>query len=243
MRKKVYFISDLHFGAENKEREAIKESLAVDFLNSLNDAEKLIILGDLFDYWFEYKRVIQKGYYRFFCALKNLAEKGAKIEYVIGNHDFLHRDFFETEFGATLHEDAFVTEIYDKKFYIAHGDGLLPNDTGYKILKKIVRNKFIQKLYSLLHPDLGIAIASNTSARSRKYTSEKDYGEKNALLDFAKKKIDEGFDYVLLGHSHSLENVEYKNGKYINLGTWLDKPYYGIFDGVNFTISVWNGEK
>ncbi len=239
MNRKIFFISDVHFGLESKEREAEKENAVVELLNSMTDAERLVILGDLFDYWFEYKRVIQKGYYRFFCALKNLAEKGVKIDYVIGNHDFLHRDFFAEEFGATLHEDAFVTEFFGKKFYLAHGDGLLPNDTGYKILKAILRNKFIQRLYSLVHPDTGIKIAMNSSKKSRKYTSQKNYGEQNALRKFAEKKIDEGFDYVILGHSHVMENVNYNNGFYINLGSWLEKPYYGVFDGENFEVRVW----
>ncbi len=236
---KIYFISDIHFGLESKERETQKETLAVRLLNSFSDAERLIILGDLFDYWFEYKRVVQKGFYRFFCALKNLSENGVAIDYIIGNHDFLHRDFFALEFGAKLHENPLETEFYGKKFYLAHGDGLLPNDTGYKILKSVLRNKFIQKLYSLVHPDLGIKIAQNSSKKSRKYTNEKNYGEKNALFEFAKKKIDDGFDYVVLGHSHVKEKKQYQNGYYVNLGSWLDKPYYGIFDGEKFEIRVW----
>ena len=239
MNGKIYFISDLHFGLETKEREVEKENLAVSFLDSLDDAERLIILGDLFDYWFEYKRVVQKGYYRFFCALKRLSEKGVKIDYVIGNHDFLHRDFFATEFNARLYEDVYTPIFYGKKFYLAHGDGLLPNDTGYKILKAVLRNKFIQKLYSLLHPDLGIMIARNSSKKSRKYTANKDYGEKNALLEFAKKKVMEGYDYVILGHSHQKEFVDLGNGYYINLGSWLEKPYYGVFDGEKLEVRIW----
>lgn len=239
MSDRIYFISDLHFGLEEKERENVKEGTAVEFLDSLNDAERLVILGDLFDYWFEYKRVMQKGYYRFFCALKRLSERGVKIDYIIGNHDFLHRDFFTKEFGAQLYEDAYEAEFFGKRFFMAHGDGLLPNDVGYKILKSVLRNKFIQKLYSLVHPDLGIKIAQSSSKKSRNYTSKKNYGEKNALLEFAKKKIDNGYDYVVLGHSHVREEVKYKDGLYVNLGSWLEKPYYGIFDGEKFEVRIW----
>ncbi len=240
---KIYFISDIHFGLEEKERENRKETQLVALLGAMRDAERLVILGDLFDYWFEYKSVIQKGYYRFFCALKKLAERGTKIDYVIGNHDFSHRDFFATEFGAKLHEENYIAEFYGKKFYLAHGDGLLQNDTGYKILKAIFRNKKIQKLYSLLHPDLGIKIARNTSRKSRAHTSQKHYGEKNALFEFAKKKIDEGFDYVVMGHSHVRENSEYNGGYYVNLGSWLEKPYYGVFDGNKLEVRIWETDE
>ena len=152
----------------------------------------------------------------------------------------MHRDFFEKEIGAKLYKDDISTVLNDSKFYLAHGDGLVKNDLGYKILKKILRNKFIQRLYSLIHPDLGIALASHTSKSSRDYTSKKDYGEEDGLFLFAKEKIDEGFDYVLLGHFHRRRFKEYKKGFYINLGSWLDAPCYGIYKNNKFEIIGWN---
>lgn len=126
----------------------------------------------------------------------------------------------------------------NKKFFIGHGDGLVQNDNGYKILKKILRNKFLQRIYSIIHPDLGISLASNTSKKSRDYTTKKNYGKIDGLMETAKDKIDDGYDYVIFGHSHNQAFEKYKNGYYINLGTWLDKPCYGKFID-SFEIINW----
>ena len=237
MDKVYFFISDVHLGLQEKAQEEAKEKKLVDFLRfAENNCDELFIVGDLFDYWFEYRRVYQKGFYRTLAALKDLSEKKIKLHYFIGNHDFLHRDFFKKEFGAIMYADALSTELNGEKFFIAHGDGMVSNDTGYNILKWILRNKFFQSLYSLLHPDLGISIASRTSKTSRVYTDKKDYGEVDGLYEAAKKKIDEGFDFVLFGHLHKYIWQKYKNGNYINLGSWLDKPCYGVLKGQNFEI-------
>ena len=135
-----------------------------------------------------------------------------------------------------MHFDELSVNLNGKKFFIAHGDGLVSNDTGYNILKWILRNKFFQWLYSLLHPDLGIAIASKTSKSSRVYTDKKDYGEVDGLYEAEKKKIDEGFDYVIFGHLHKRIRQNYKQGNYINMGSWLDKPCYGVFKDQKFEI-------
>ncbi len=237
MEKIYFFISDIHLGLQDKAIEVEKEKKLIDFLKfAQNNCDELFIVGDLFDYWFEYKRVYQKGYYRTLTAIKDLSEKNIKIHYFIGNHDFLHRDFFEKEFGALMYHDAISTELNGKKFFIAHGDGMVSNDTGYNILKWILRNKFFQWLYSLLHPDWGIAIASKTSKSSREYTNKKDYGEVDGLFQTAKKKIDAGYDYVIFGHLHKRIWEKYKNGNYINLGSWLDKPCYGVLKNQNFEV-------
>ncbi len=224
-------------GLGEKEEEERKEKIFVKFLNSLTpNNSRLFIVGDLFDYWFEYRRVMQKGYYRTFTALKDFTDGGGTAYYIIGNHDFLHRDFFETELNIRLIRNNIESTFEGKKFFIAHGDGMLKNDTGYKILKKILNNKFLQSIYSLIHPDLGIAIASASSKASRQYTAKKDYGASDGLLEAAQKKIDEGFDYVIFGHSHVRQFVKHNNGFYINLGSWLDAPCYGIFVNGNFEI-------
>ena len=218
-------------------QEEAKEKKLVEFLKfAESGCDELFIVGDLFDYWFEYKRVYQKGFYRALAALKDLSEKKIKLHYFIGNHDFLHRDFFEKEFGAIMYHDGLSIELNGKKFFIAHGDGMVSNDSGYNILKWILRNKFFQWCYSLLHPDFGIGVASRTSKSSRAYTDKKDYGEVDGLLEAAKKKIDEGYDYVLFGHLHKRIWQTYKQGNYINLGSWLDKPCYGIFKNQKFEI-------
>jgi UDP-2,3-diacylglucosamine hydrolase len=237
VEKVYFFISDIHLGLQERVQEEAKEKKLVSFLKfAETNCDELFIVGDLFDYWFEFRRVYQKGFYRTLAALKDLSEKKIKLHYFIGNHDFLHRDFFEKEIGALMYGDSLSTELNGKKFFIAHGDGMVSNDTGYNILKWILRNKFFQSLYSLLHPDLGIAIASRTSKTSRTYTDKKNYGEVDGLYEAAKKKIDEGYDYVLFGHLHKYIWKTYKQGNYINLGSWLDKPCYGILRSQKFEI-------
>jgi len=231
------FISDVHLGLQSYPIEKNKERSLVKFLNFAQDnCKALFIAGDLFDYWFEYRRVYQKGFFRTLTALQDLTEKNIELHYFIGNHDFMHRDFFSKEIGAIMHEEPIDITLNGKRFYIGHGDGLVKNDIGYNILKKILRNKTVQSLYSYLHPDIGISIASRTSKTSRDYTTTKDYGEEDGLFDAAKVKIDEGFDYVLFGHLHKRCFLKYKKGYYINLGSWLEEPCYGIFDNNKFEI-------
>ena len=239
MKKTYFFISDIHLGLQSREVEKEKERLLVKFLDyARTSCDELFIIGDLFDYWFEYKRVIQKGFIKTLAALAEFADSGKKVHYVIGNHDFLHRDFFEKEIGVKLYHHPIDVLLNDKRFFMAHGDGLVKNDLGYKILKKILRNKYLQKIYSLVHPDLGIKIASSTSKTSRDYTANKNYGKVDGLFETAKLKIDSGFDFVIFGHSHLRTFEKYKSGSYINLGSWLDKPCYGKFSET-FEIIDW----
>jgi UDP-2,3-diacylglucosamine hydrolase len=151
----------------------------------------------------------------------------------------MHRDFFEKFLDMKLYQGDIETVIDDKKFFLAHGDGLVKNDYGYLILKKIFRNKLMQKIYSWIHPNLGIKIASGMSKTSRDYTGDKDYGEEDGMFEFAKSKIDDGYDFVILGHSHKKEFKDYKNGYYINLGTWLSEPSYGVFSNGEFKMIDW----
>lgn len=238
--EKYYFISDIHLGLQSAEEEKAKERLLVRFLEFCSkDATELYIVGDLFDYWFEYRRVYQKGFFRTLTALQDLVEKGIKVKYIIGNHDFMHRDFFCKEIGAELFEEPVILNTGNKKIFVAHGDGLVKNDLGYNILKKVLRNKKIQWLYSLVHPDVGIGIASRTSKKSRGYTTKKDYGEEDGLYEAAMNKINEGFDFVVMGHLHKRCRKKTGGGEYINLGSWLDAPCYGVYSGNKFEIVDW----
>ena len=200
MNKVYYFISDIHLGLQRRDVELEKEKILVDFLKIAQSAcDELFIVGDLFDYWFEYKKVYQKGYYRTLTALKDLSEAGVKIHYFIGNHDFLHRDFFETEYHAQLYHYPISVELNGKKFFIGHGDGMVENDTGYNILKWIMRNRFFQWLYSLIHPDLGIALASRTSKSSREYTRKKIMVNLTDYLNLQRVKLKEDLIMLFLG--------------------------------------------
>jgi len=242
LKKTYYFISDIHLGLYPPRKEREREKLLTGFLDyAVDKCDELFIVGDLFDYWFEYKRVVQKGFIRTFSALVKFREAGKKIHYIIGNHDFLHRDFFESELGVVLYRDPVDISLNGKRFFIGHGDGLVKNDLGYKILKKILRNKALQGIYSMVHPDLGIRIASKTSQTSRNYTSNKHYGQIDGLFEAAKLKIDAGFDFVIFGHSHVRAFEKYSNGFYINLGTWLDKPCFGKYTD-SFEIIEWESD-
>lgn len=235
--KRYFFISDIHLGLERKEKEKLKEDKLIAFLDfASKNCDELFIMGDLFDYWFEYKRVYQKGYFRTFNALYNLVQSGVKVHYFIGNHDFLHRDFFEEELGIKLYHSEVSLTLNGKKFYLGHGDGMVKNDYGYMVVKKVLRNRFAQWLFSIIHPDLGIKIASGTSKKSRGYTSKKDYGELDGLTEKAKEMIDAKHDFVIFGHLHSRKFIKYKHGVYINLGTWLKEPCYGKYANDNFEI-------
>lgn len=234
---KYFFISDIHLGFSTPNIEKEKERKLVTLLEAAKSGcDEFFIVGDLFDYWFEYRKVYQKGFFRTLTALQDLTEAGKKVHYFIGNHDFMHRDFFEKEIGVILYEEGKNFTLNGKRFFIHHGDGLVTNDTGYLILKKLLRNKFIQNLYSLIHPDIGIAIASKTSKKSRDYTEKKDYGEEDGLFNAAKSKIEEGNDFVIFGHLHNRQYKQIGNGIYINLGSWLDKPCYGILTENDFSI-------
>lgn len=241
MSKPYYFISDVHLGLKDKDTEKKKEDLLLKFFDTVPaPGTELFILGDLFDYWFEYKRVYQKGFYRTLSSLHSLCDRGIKVHYFIGNHDFFHNGFFEKELGITLYGEPLSTELNGKKFFMGHGDGLVDNDTGYNILKKILRNKFLQKMYALIHPDLGVGLARSTSRKSRDYTSSRDIEkEKDGLFTAASRKIDEGYDYVLFGHLHKRYFTKHNDGYYINLGSWLDRPCYGEFRD-EFRIIEWN---
>lgn len=235
MSNNYYFISDVHLGLEPPDKEWEKENKLISALRSIRPyAKELFIVGDLFDYWFEYRRVYQKGYFRTLSVLQELSESGIKIHYLIGNHDFMHRDFFESVLQIKLYEENIECNIEGKNFFIAHGDGLIEGDYLYNILKKILRNKKIQFLYSLLHPDIGIWFASGSSRKSRKSGVKYEKDPKDKLFDFAKKIIDRGADYVVMGHTHKRVFEKYNHGYYINLGTWLKKPCIGKFADGNF---------
>lgn len=229
----IYFFSDVHLGFSTAEIERKKEDLLLNFLDEISkDAEKIIIVGDFFDYWFDWKRTIPKDYYRTLAKIDDLVSNKIEIEYLIGNHDFGHYRFFKEKLGITPIEGDIERVYFDKKFYISHGDGKSYNDAGYRFIKRILRNKFNQSIYRLLHPDLSIWLASRSSKKSRGWTNEKNYGENDGMRDFAFKKIDEGFDYVIMGHRHKVEFLPHNNGLYINLGDWLNlQPHYASFDG------------
>jgi UDP-2,3-diacylglucosamine hydrolase len=234
-----YFFSDVHLGLESPEKERLKETKVIDFLNEASeDAREIFIVGDLFDCWIEYRQVVPRGYYKLFTKISDITDRGIKINYIAGNHDFWKGDFFRKEFGIEICHTHIEREIEGKKFYVHHGDGFAHNDLGYRLVKKILRNNLSQKLYSMLHPDIGILLAKGTSGTSRNHTKEKDYSERDGMRESAFKKISEGFDYVIMGHRHFPQMTGFEKGYYINLGDWIDYFTYGVFRNNKFELKT-----
>lgn len=252
--KKYYFFSDVHLGFLSEKEEKIKERKLVGFLESIRyDAEKIFIVGDLFDCWIEYRRAVPKGYYRTLAKLNEIAEEGVEINFFSGNHDFWLNTYLRDDVGLKLYSDSLETVLDGKKFFITHGDGLSKGDTGYKIIKKILRSPVNQFLYSLVHPDIGLWLAQGSSKKSRLHTDDRQrlketYADEKDLLshgsggmlEFASKKIGEGFDFVVMGHIHRPQYIELKEnnkaGIYITLGDWIRNFTYGVYSNGNFEL-------
>ena len=231
MVKPLYFISDVHLGFGSPEHERDKrEKLLLLFDEIEQQAECLYIVGDLFDFWFEYKHAIPKGHHAVLAALERLVRRGVPVTYMAGNHDFAIGSYFEEELGVrVVHDDIRFT--YDgKTFYLYHGDGLAVKDTGYKILKSILRNRAAQWAFRWLHPDVGIGLARTSSHSSRQYTSGKKYGPIDGMRLEAEKQIQAGADYVIMGHRHIPAMEQIAGGLYINLGDWLRYYSYARYE-------------
>ncbi|HEY3250980.1 MAG TPA: UDP-2,3-diacylglucosamine diphosphatase [Ignavibacteria bacterium] len=232
MAKKHYFFSDVHLGVKPSIEEKEREKKLVGFLEAIRgDAEKLYIVGDLFDCWIEYRKVVPKGYFRTLAKLNEMSEQGVEIHFFSGNHDFWLNTYLRDEVGMILHYNEFATEIGGKRFYIIHGDGLSKGDLGYKIIKKILRSRINQFLYSLIHPDLGVWLAQKSSTTSRYHNPEFPGRGSLGMKNFAEEKIKAGFDYVIMGHFHKPQNILIEgpgySGHYITLGDWMRHFTYG----------------
>ena len=201
------------------------------------EAKHLFIVGDLFDSWFEYRQVIPKRHIRTIALLAEI-RKIIPVDYLMGNHDFGHRSYFRDELHIPIYSGDIERDLLGKKFYIAHGDGKALNDTGYLILRKILRNKFLLWCFSWIHPDIGIWVAERMSGSSRAYTDSRDaLQQQDGLHIFAEQKIlQENFDYVIMGHRHKPQEDHIGNGWYINLGDWLKSYTYGRFNEEGFHI-------
>lgn len=227
----IYFISDVHLGFYSRSKDKEREDLLLQVLEKISrDATGIYFLGDIFDYWFEYKTVVPKYFYRTLALIKKMTDQGIKIEYLIGNHDFAHKTFFEDELDVRIFVGDLERTLDGKRFYLSHGDELNPEDKSYKVVKRLLRSNFNQWLYAKLHPDFAIALASKSSAQSRKYSS-RSYPAHDFMQEFAMEKIDKGFDFVIMGHRHMITEFRYKDGVYVNLGDWLKDSRIAKFDG------------
>lgn len=245
--KKTYFISDAHLGTPNQQDSLAREKLLVQFLEQIRQqAEEIYIVGDLFDFWFEYGKVVPKGFTRILGKLAELADSGVPVFFFTGNHDIWMKGYFESELNIPVYHDPVVKTIHGKKFYIGHGDGLGPGDHGYKFLKMIFRNKFCRFLFRWLHPDIGIGIAGFWSKRSRYVSAggkieEWKGNEKEWLVLHSRSLLEkEHFDYFIYGHRHLPRDIQLnEKSHYINLGDWLTCFTYAEFDGEKLEIKYY----
>jgi len=227
----TYFISDVHLGFGSPEEERSKENLLLELFREIAERRgDLFIVGDLFDFWYEYRHAVPRSFHRTLAALDDLVSNGARVEYLVGNHDFAVGDFFRSELHIPVHTRDLSVNIDSKRIYLFHGDGLAPSDTGYRLLKRILHNPFAQFIFRWIHPDIGFRLARLSSHTSRNYTGQKDFGPGDGMFEEAKKRINSGFDIVIMGHRHvpSLQRID--SGCYINLGAWLDDAPYAVLE-------------
>jgi UDP-2,3-diacylglucosamine hydrolase len=237
----TYFISDIHLGLGPRDTEKEKENRLLAFLRAIRPStEHLYVVGDLFDFWFEYGTVIPRGFHRTLTALQEFTDSGIPVDYLAGNHDFWMDDFFPKELGIRVHPDPFEVSIDGKRIYLHHGDGLAEKDLGYRLLKPVLRNRLAVRLYRWLHPDLGVWLARQSSRTSRTYTASKDYGEEAAMAAFAGRKIQEGADIVIMGHRHRPVQQEIGTGVYINLGDWITHHTFAELKNGTITLQAWD---
>lgn len=244
--KKIYFLSDFHLGAPDAATSLAREKRVCRFLDSIkNDAEQVFIVGDLFDFWFEYRQVVPKGYVRILGKLAELTDNGIPVHFFVGNHDMWMKDYFQKELNIPVYYEPKVFVLHDKKFLIGHGDGLGPGDHGYKAMKKVFRNPLSKWLFGILPPYIGIGIANYFSRKSRAKTGTVDeifLGEDNEWLIIYSKEIlkEEHFDYFIFGHRHLPIDIKLDdNSRYINLGEWIKYDSYAVFDGENVALKYY----
>lgn len=247
--KKTYFASDFHLGIDGRLSSSERERQIVAWLDSIApDADAVYLVGDVFDFWFEYRRAVPKGYTRLLGKLAELSDSGLPLYFFIGNHDMWMFRYFEEELGIPTYREPIIRELHGKTFFIGHGDGLGPGDHGYKFLKKVFGNRICQQLFSGIHPDVGIALALYFSGRSRQGNPEiaEFMGpEKEWLVQFCHDTLDSRkIDYFVFGHRHLPIDYQLKNGssRYINLGEWIYSNSYAVFDGTALSVEFYEND-
>jgi UDP-2,3-diacylglucosamine hydrolase len=247
--KKIYFASDQHFGAPTAELSFPREQKFVAWLDSVKkDAEVIFLLGDLFDFWFEYTTVVPKGFIRVLGKLAEIRDSGIPVYFFVGNHDLWMSDYFDKELNIPVYHTPQTFVFNDKKFLIGHGDGLGPGDKGYKRMKKVFKHPVSKWIFRWLHPDIGVKLAQYLSVKNKLISGAEDViflGEDNEwLILYAKRKLEtQHFDYFVFGHRHLPMEIELGNdSKYLNLGDWIGYFTYGVFDGTSFELKKFEPE-
>lgn len=241
-RNKIYFASDFHLGAGTYAGSREREDRLVRWLEMIKtDASELFLMGDVFDFWFEYHTVVPKGYIRFLGKLAELVDTGIKLYLFKGNHDMWMFDYFVTELNATIISNEMVMERGGKKFYLHHGDGLGPGDKLYKTLKKVFRSKLCQWFFARLHPNFGVGVANYWSKHSRiaGLNDEKKLSVQQEWLEIYSRELlrTTHYDYLIFGHRHLPLDIQLNDrSRYINLGEWVNFNSYAVFNGTILTL-------
>ena len=244
---KIYFVSDAHLGFPNHAASLEREKKLVSFLReTAADATEIYLLGDIFDFWFEYSQVVPRNFTRLLGTIAELNDKGIKVHFFIGNHDMWTFGYLEQECGVILHRDRLITEYNGKRFFIAHGDGMGPGDKGYKRLKRVFNSPVMQWLFARFHPNFSFRIARKWSHSSRLNEKAEDMqfkGEdQERLLQYALRKTEsEHFDFFIFGHRHVpfYKQIGDKT-HFVMLGDWLNHFTYAVFDGNEIHLKEYN---
>jgi UDP-2,3-diacylglucosamine hydrolase len=248
LNKKIYFLSDFHLGAPDQASSLVREKLVVRFLEEIkHDVAEIFFVGDMFDFWYEYRKVVPKGYTRLLGKLAELSDAGIPMHFFVGNHDMWMKDYFQTEFNIPVYFEPKEFERSGRKFLIGHGDGLGPGDHGYKRLKKIFRNPACQWLFGILPPVVGMGLANYLSRRSRAQTGATEevfLGEdKEWLISYCKTTLEHTkIDFFVFGHRHL--PIDYRlsdDSRYVNLGDWITYFTYAVFDGESMHLKSYQG--
>lgn len=244
-RNNIYFASDFHLGVPDYASSLQREKKIVRWLDSIkHDAKTIYLVGDLFDFWFEFKTVVPKGFTRLLGKLAELSDAGVELHIFHGNHDLWQFGYLQKELGCTVHSNPIDVVLGNKKFHIAHGDGLGPGQRWFKFILGIYRNYFFQRLFAFFHPNIGISIANWFSARSKQHTFTENavyYGDdKEYLMLYAKQHLTHTpTDFFIFGHRHlPMMRTINKSSTYVNLGDWMSYYTYAVFDGNELTLKT-----
>jgi UDP-2,3-diacylglucosamine hydrolase len=245
IKDKIYFASDCHLGVPDYASSLQREKIFVKWLDTIkSDAKEIYLLGDIFDFWFEYKQAVPKGFVRLLGKLAELSDAGIIIHYFTGNHDMWMFSYFPKELNIPVYRKPVSREMNGKKFFIAHGDGLGPGDYKYKLIKKIFSNKVCQWLFARLHPNFGLWLIKYLSRKSRVANGDTDevfLGEdKERLIQFVKQNEKTNhYDYYIFGHRHFPLDITIGNARQINLGDWVKNFSYAVWDGENLELKFY----
>lgn len=242
VKKHTYFASDFHLGLKAGTDPIEREKHVVSWLTSIQDsAEAIYLVGDVFDFWWEYKKVVPKGFTRFLGKISELTDAGIDIHFFTGNHDMWVGDYLREECGMTIHTGDLRIEMQGKRFYISHGEGLGVDDLGYALLLKIFRSKFLRRLYSALHPRIGIGIGHRWSLNSRlakSYSFDFKGAENEPLFNYSRNILKtEEVDFFIFGHRHiALDHEIGDRSRIFILGNWFNSPVYLSWDGSDLNL-------